>query len=201
MKRIPPWFFLFLKGVPAALASLFAFTSRTGGDRLFQLAITIGLLACLAGDVGIDLSFIAGMGFFSIAQLVFIVTYAGHALGMTLKPESLIITLTVIIIMVIYVVFILKFLQGSEKGLGSLKIPVTVYSSLLALHFCAAILLWLTAAIIEGIVIVMGAFVFVVSDTTLAVREFHHRPENSVIKVMATYYLALLFISLSILVF
>ncbi|MHA2294611.1 MAG: lysoplasmalogenase [Candidatus Hodarchaeales archaeon] len=200
IQKLPSWSMVLLKGIPAILAFIFAFTSKFGEG--FAIGITLGLVFCLIGDIGIETSFISGMIFFSIAQIVFIVTYSGQAMILIITTESMLITSIVAMTMIIYVFLILKYLQSSKSGLGKFKLPVVIYSLLLAFHFCSTVLLWTTSPFpLERAVIILGALFFVISDTMIAIREFHHHIEKSTIKIMTTYYIALLFISSSVLVF
>ncbi|MHA2363272.1 MAG: lysoplasmalogenase family protein [Candidatus Hodarchaeales archaeon] len=191
---MPVKYFFVLKIIPTSLACLFVFFQIK--DDMVYFGIVIALIFCLLGDIGIDYNFLIGMVFFSVAQLSFTITYLLLSFSIGFEQNVIIIVLIIGILMAGYFFYIIRYLENSEKGLGNFKIPVIFYGMFISFMLVTAFLLWLASNDINYITIVIGGLFFVLSDSIIAVREFHHRLSYSTIKIMSTYYIALLFISM-----
>ena len=75
-------------------------------------------------------------------------------------------------------------------GLGALKIPVIIYASIISIMLVCA--LWLYQKISDRIslLFILGAFLFVASDSMLAVDKFRHSFQYAGVLIMITYVLA-----------
>ncbi|MHA1169679.1 MAG: lysoplasmalogenase family protein [Candidatus Hodarchaeales archaeon] len=199
--RIPQFLLVVFKIIPTTLGFTFALL-MSESNTLFHVGIALALLFCVAGDVGMEISLIKGLSLFALAQLIFILVYTGQAITEGITPVSIFFTSGIIIIAFVYIVLFLKYLVTNEKGLGKLKIPVLMYSTFLSLHLITATLLWTVSGFsLDRMVVVAGALFFLVSDSTIGIREFHHEISFSSIKVMGTYYLCILLISAAVLVY
>ena len=143
---------------------------------------------------------LVGLPLFLVGQILFIVSFLGQALTIGVDMESILITAVAILGMIIYVIFFLRYLESSEKGLGEFRIPVLIYCTFLSGMFISTVLLWTSLGVMEFGLVVLGGLLFVISDSIIAIREFHHPISHSVLKVMSTYYTAIFFLSLSSLV-
>jgi uncharacterized membrane protein YhhN len=151
------------------------------------------------GDIGMEKGLIPGLPLFLVGQVFFIVAFLGQSLTIGVNGESILITAIVTLVMIIYVLFILRYLESSEKGLGKFRIPVIIYCAFLSGMFLSTILLWMNTSMTFALVAI-GGVLFVISDSIIAVREFHHPIKNSVLKIMSTYHAAIFLLSLSSLV-
>lgn len=93
----------------------------------------------------------------------------------------------------------LRYLDSSETGLGELKIPVIMYCIVISSMLISSFLLWITLGILEVIVVVLGAVLFIISNSIIGIHEFHHKISRNVLKVMGTYYMAIFLLSLGVL--
>ncbi len=166
-------------------------------DSLFYLVLVGALLFCFAGDLGMEEGLIPGLLMFLVAQILFSAAFIGQSLTLRITIESLIPAGLVTLVMAIYIIFFIRYLETSETGLGKFKIPVLVYCIFISMMFVSSVLLWFTSGVMEFGISVLGALLFVISDSIIAVKEFHHEIKN-VFGIMSTYYTAILLLSLSI---
>ncbi|MHA2203098.1 MAG: lysoplasmalogenase [Candidatus Hodarchaeales archaeon] len=188
----------FIKGVPPILAALFVLIERSG-DSLFFLVLVGAFIFCFAGDIGMEKGILTGLSLFLIAQLFFSIAFLGQAFTIGSSFETLILTVAIIAVVAVYMFIFLRYLDSSESGLGEFKIPVIMYCIVISLMFVSSFILWGTLRRLEAVVVVLGASVFVISDSIIAVHEFHHELSKNVLKVMTTYYTAIFLLSLSVL--
>lgn len=188
---------ILIKIIPALLAALFVFLYKPN-DSLFYIGLTIGLFFCMLGDIGMEISLIPGIGLFSIAQLTLAISFLGEGLSYGIIPLALVGGVVTIIVMAVYMIFFLRYLESSDKGLGKFKNPVLFYCVLISFMMVSSVILWLSVGTLEAVILPLGALIFVSSDSVIAIREFHHKMSFSAIKVMATYHLAILMFSLAI---
>ena len=83
-----------------------------------------------------------------------------------------------------------------DPYLGSMKWPVRIYSLVLMLMFYGALLMGFVKKKDSGILITIGAVLFVLSDSLLAINKFYKSFEYAGIAIMATYGIAQLLITL-----
>lgn len=189
-----------IKGIPALLAASFVFMIRPN-ESLFYIVLICALLFCLAGDLGMEKGLIQGLPLFLIAQILFSITFIGQSLIQGLANESFLVSFIAFVFVIIYIVLFVKYLNSSEKGLGKFKIPVIIYCGAISLMFVSTVLLWTTLGFLNQItigLISLGGFLFVFSDSVIALREFRGiRFSKDVLLVHTTYYSAIFLLSLS----
>lgn len=189
----------FIKGVPAILAALFVVIMRPS-DALVFFTLVGALAFCFAGDLGMEKGILIGLPLFLIAQLLFAAAFFGQAITIGPSVEALALTAVVIVMVALYMVMFLRYLESSETGLGEYKVPVIAYCIVISLMFVSSVLLWSTSGEWEVIAVALGALIFVISDSLIGVHEFHHKISGNVLKVMTTYYAAIFLLSLSVIV-
>ncbi|MCK4847479.1 MAG: lysoplasmalogenase [Candidatus Heimdallarchaeota archaeon] len=188
-----------IKAIPAGLAILFVLLNNN--DSFFMYAVLgLALLFCMFGDIGMEKGILVGLPLFLVGQILFIVTFLGQALTSGIETEAILITAVTTIGMIIYVLLFLRYLESSEKGLGEFRIPVIVYCTFLSGMFLSTVLLWMSSGRMEFGLVALGGLLFVISDSIIAVREFHHPISHGVLKVMSTYHTAIFLLSLSCLI-
>jgi uncharacterized membrane protein YhhN len=189
-----------IKAFPAGLATLFVLYTRHESIYL-SVILSLGLLFCMFGDLSMEKGLIPGLPIFLIAQIILMLTFAVQAFNLnassTLMIESLILTGIMILGLAIYILLFLRYLESSNKGLGKFRIPVMIYCIFISGMLSASVLLWRVSNVMEFGLVVFGALLFVISDSIIAVREFHHDISYREIKVMSTYFAAIFLISLS----
>jgi alkenylglycerophosphocholine/alkenylglycerophosphoethanolamine hydrolase len=191
---------IFIKGLPAIIAALFVLIMRH--NDLFSVLFLIGaFLFCFAGDIGMEKDILIGLSLFLVAQLLFSLVFLSQAFIIGPSVNVLFLTAVSIVMVVFYMIKFLLYLESSENGLGTFKIPILAYCVVISLMLVSSILLWGTLGKLEAIVVVIGALAFVISDSIIGVHEFHHKIPKSVLKVMLTYYTAIFLLSLIVLSF
>jgi uncharacterized membrane protein YhhN len=169
-----------IKALPAIVLAILALITvrRITGKLLF-----VSLLFCAAGDVALELEagnyFVIGLGFFLIAQIMFIATFSRD-----LKMQRA--RIPIIVVLAIYALVIAFILTPSLKEMA---IPVYCY--------LAAITLMGIFAALRGAknkFTLYGAVSFIVSDSVIAINEFMMPVPAFDYIVMTTYYLALFLI-------
>ncbi len=189
-----------IKGIPAAMAIIFVFVIQPG-DLIFYLTLMGALLFCLAGDLGMEKGLIPGLPLFLIAQTLFFIAFLCQSVVNIITIGSLVLPILIALGISIYLLFFIRYLESSEKGLGKFRIPVIIYCIIIGLMLVSTILLWTTSMIAEILLVVLGGVLFIISDSIIAVKEFHHEISYREIKVMSTYYSAIFLLSLSSLFF
>jgi len=132
---------------------------------------------------------------------MFIMAFLAQSPSLGLTLLGIAATSVVFVLMVIYAYILHRYLQSSKKGLGWFQVPVPFYSLSISIMLCTSVLLWLLSGVLSGVIVVIGAFLFVVSDSLIAVKEFHHRFSKAELKIVGTYYSAILLFPLNVLVF
>lgn len=188
----------FAKTLPSGLAALFVLFFRPSAAP-FYLLMVVGLFFCFLGDIGMEISLLPGIGLFALAQITFTFTFLSQSLALGLPLSTLAFSFLAIPVLLIYALYLIRYLQSSDEGLGKLRIPIYVYTLVISMMLYASFLLWMTSGTLQGVILVIGALSFVISDSLIGVREFHHYFSWAALKVMGTYFLALFLISLNVL--
>jgi uncharacterized membrane protein YhhN len=170
-----------IKAIPAISLSVLALVTVSGsrGKLLFA-----SLLLCAAGDVALEIGaekyFIIGLGFFLIAQIMFIVTFSRD-----FKMQK-----SRIPIIVIFAIYALAMAIVMTPSLREMAIPVYFYLVVITLM---GIFAALRAA--KNKLTLYGAVSFIVSDSIIAINKFMMPVPAADYLVMVTYYLALFLIT------
>jgi len=169
-----------LKAIPAISLAVLAFIA-VGGSR--GKLLFASLLFCAAADVALELAggkyFVAGLGLFLIAHILFIITFSRDFKFQISKIPA-------IILLVVYSMMMAFLLTPSLKEMA---IPVYIYMTALTL---VGIFASLRAA--RNDFTLYGAIFFIVSDSVLAVNKFMMPVPVADYIIMATYYLSLFLI-------
>lgn len=168
-----------------ALIVFFVFEGKALSNRVKSLMLT-ALLFSLLGDIllmFVDLSpyyFIGGLLAFLCAHITYVILFLGKRNKQS-KPNGYIIILLIYASSLFYLLY---------HHLGDMLIPVVVY-------VFAILLMAITAALRKGLVskisytfVLIGALLFVISDSVLAINKFHTAFNASGIIIMLTYALA-----------
>ncbi len=186
-----------LKAVPAGLAAFFVLVMRPS-DSPFYILMSVAFVLCLLGDVGMDIGLLPGLAVFVIAQVTFAFVFLSQSLLIEITLPVLLLSLVAAFLIILYALLLIRYIK---PGLGKLQVPVYVYTSVISLMLYSSVLLTLVSGALCGVVVVLGALLFVISDSLIGIREFHHRFSTAVLKVSGTYYLALFLLSLNVVVF
>lgn len=170
-----------LKTIPVAVLALVAWLA--GGPILLILALALSAIGDMALSRNGDRAFLVGLGSFALAHLAYILLFASLASGW---PAIL-----PILVLVAYAVSTEFWLTPHT---GDMRGPVRLYVALIAGMGASA--LALPGGFLPALI---GAGVFLASDTLLAIQLFRLSPESRWQKVFARalwvlYYLAQLLI-------
>jgi uncharacterized membrane protein YhhN len=176
------WGWLF-KIIPIALLLQLALTSTRGNVRIL---LGLGLVLSAVGDVllALDGLFVQGLAAFLLAQVTYTALFLTQFRWQTGRlPWAALI--------IVYALVCTLFIVPEA---GDMKVPVTAYMIAISLMAIAAgfrsdpQFLW----------VAMGALIFMISDTLIAVSRFVSPFAYSGIAVMTTYYLAQLLICVGV---
>lgn len=95
----------------------------------------------------------------------------------------------------IYYILLISLLQ---PGLGEMRKPVSIYGLIISIMLSFAIDLWRLKDRVASFLMIFGAILFIISDSSLAMNKFYKHFEYAGIVVMVTYGIAQLLITLGI---
>jgi uncharacterized membrane protein YhhN len=164
------------KKIPFIKTTFAALAFSTAGDVLLQLEQSLHLA----------IYFYLGLGAFLLAQWVYVLTFQRIGPVNISKNWSL-----------IYIFYFILFLFILYPGMAlALKIPVTLYGMMLT------IMAWNSWRCVDefpsGFIAVVGAILFVASDSLLAINKFKSPIPYAGIWIMVTYILAQYFIVMGV---
>lgn len=181
--------FLF-KPLTTALILGVVFALPDAVSSLYRVLIAVGILFSLAGDIFLLLPnnwFLWGLVSFLIAHLFFIVGYVErtsiHMHWHLLAPFAF------------YGVALLYLLW---PHVANLRLPVLIYALVLLTMGWQATELWWEMRDLAALLAMVGAILFVVSDSILALDKFRSPIPHRDALIMSTYYGALLLIAWSV---
>ncbi len=176
----PKWQYYFFKPFTMVLLLLLAW--QTGLESVYHQAIFIGLVLSVVGDVFLMWPkdrFIFGLGSFLLAHIAYSLAFWSQLDG------NMVWWLPAMLVGGGIIVFLLLL-----PSLGALIAPVAIYIAIIVQMTWAAGEFWLTAGSTAGLLAFIGALVFIVSDTVLAVDRFRGPFKPSTTVIMSSYYLA-----------
>jgi uncharacterized membrane protein YhhN len=154
----------------------------------YQVFIVLGLLASLTGDVFLMLpdQFLRGLVSFLIAHLLYIVAFTVEG-GKT--------PIWYIVPFALYGLIMLRWLW---PHLGTMKRPVVIYVGVILIMAWQAANRWLDERLDGALLSMVGAYLFVMSDSALAVERFRGSWPSAPFWVLSTYFAAQWLIALSV---
>ena len=169
------------------------FLSQTSGiaDH-FKKWIVFALLFSWGGDVLLmfqakrEIFFLPGLSSFLLAHIFYILFF--HQVRGREKIKS---NPWFLVMVVIYYAALISWLS---PYLGEMKIPVRIYGIVISFMFMLAMHMLFIKNKSAGKWMMMGALLFVISDSVLAINKFYQPFETAGILIMMTYGLAQLFI-------
>ncbi|MHA2405490.1 MAG: lysoplasmalogenase family protein [Candidatus Hermodarchaeia archaeon] len=200
VSKLPTPVFMVIKFLPALIAAIVVLLFRPT-ISLFYILLAVAFIFCFLGDIGMEMKILIGGVLFLIAQILFIANFTWQSvlLGVSFLPITAFVTAFIGWLLII--IFNTQYIESSENGFGKMKIPIFVYSLTVSLTFCSVLMLWLASGTLLGVIPVLGAFFFVISDLILFIKEFHHHFNKAELFIFPTYYLALFLLSLSFVIY
>ncbi|MFX1319076.1 MAG: lysoplasmalogenase family protein [Promethearchaeota archaeon] len=200
LTKLPKVLFIIIKLLPVLFTVVIVLLFRPTAS-LFYLLLAVALIFCLLGNIGMETKFLVGVGLFLIAQILFISNFVWQSLLLGVSFLPLAAFITAFITWILVIIFLTHYIESGEARLGQMKTPLIVYALTVSLTFCSALMLWLTSGVLLGFIPVLGAFLFVISDFTIGIKEFHHHFNKAEVFIFTTYYLAIFLLSLNMAVY
>jgi uncharacterized membrane protein YhhN len=188
--RGPRWQVYLFKPLTTTLILVLALTAPAPVSPFYQVVVGLGLLFSLAGDVFLMLPsdrFVPGLVSFLVAHLFYIAAF-GSVAGVSFTAAA-------IVPFVLYGAVLLRILW---PHLGRLKLPVAVYAAVLLVMAWQAAEQYLAVRDVRSLLALVGAALFVVSDSVLAFNRFAGRFHWAQALVLSTYFAAQWLIALSV---
>ena len=154
--------------------------------------IVAALFFSWAGDVLLmfqakkEIFFLLGLVAFLFAHVCYIIFFHGIRVRESIKSN-----VWLLFIVVIYYAALISLLS---PHLGDMKLPVRIYGIVISFMFMLAMHMLFIKNKIAGRLMMIGALLFVISDSVLAINKFYQSFEVAGILIMLTYGLAQLFI-------
>jgi uncharacterized membrane protein YhhN len=154
--------------------------------------ILLALFFSWTGDVLLifqenkSIFFLLGLSAFLIAHIFYIFFF--HSIRVIENIKS---NLWLLVVVVIYYAVLITLLS---PHLGDMKLPVRIYGIVISFMFMLAMHMLYIKNKVTGRWMMIGALLFVLSDSTLAINKFYQSFEAAGILIMLTYGLAQLFI-------
>lgn len=184
------WLIYGAKPATTTCLLLIALYATAPVSQFYQIAISVGLLFSLAGDIFLMLPrdhFIAGLVSFLLAHLCYIGAFGAQVTWPFLSWWGLPV-----------VGFAIGIYRLLAPHLGKMQLPVLVYMTVISLMAWVAITLFVQQQTTWALWAASGALLFVISDSTLALNRFRQRFWSAQLLVLGTYYAAQWLIALSV---
>ncbi len=156
----------------------------------YKYGIMAGLACSLVGDIFMMLRpkrFTEGLASFLVAQLFYIAAFlAGLRLQFSLWP---------LLPLILYAFIMLRILY---PRLGKMKIPVIIYVVMIMTMARLALERYLQVRDVKTLLILIGALLFVISDSLLAYNRFARPIRHAQFFILSSYFAAQWLIAMSI---
>ncbi|MBN8876583.1 MAG: lysoplasmalogenase [Sphingobacteriales bacterium] len=173
------------------VAGYFFYATKNVQSRL-KVWIISALLFSWVGDILLmfqdkkSLFFLLGLSSFLLAHIFYIIFLHKVRLAEKIKPR-----LWTLLVVAVYYSVLIAFLS---PWLGDMRLPVRVYGMVISFMLLLALHLLFLANRKAGLCIAIGAILFVLSDSLLAINKFYQPFEAAGFLIMLTYGLAQLFL-------
>ena len=186
----PLWLRYLLKPLTTLLILAVAASFSDPISTLYRTLIIAGIAFSLAGDVFLMLprnTFVFGLVSFLIAHILYIFAYR--------SVSGFHLTWWLALPYVVYGFFMLYLLW---PHVGDLRIPVIIYAAVLMIMGWQAAEQWWVVRDTSMLLAMVGALLFILSDTTLALNKFRAPVPQRDLIIMSTYYGAQFLIAWSV---
>lgn len=126
--------------------------------------------------------FVFGLGSFLIAHILYIKITSEFFKKISLQK--------VLLVSLPFVVFLFSFLYLINENLGVMKIPVIIYGIVISSFGAVALLNYVQEKNAPNLWLFLGAIIFIISDSLIAINRFYEPKEMYQICIMLTYIVA-----------
>lgn len=177
-----PLLFKLLKPLTTILIGVLAWSAP---ESLYRQALLVGLLLSLIGDIALmfesNAAFLAGLGSFLLAHLLFMLAFL-HGVEVYRLPAWAWLFLAYGVALGVVLV---------RRAAPALRGPVIIYALVLTGMALTAAMRWQAVGGITGSFAMLGAALFVLSDSALGVRKFVGRYPGAQCLILSTYWAAI----------
>ena len=184
---------LIFKPLLMPVLAIYFFTQTRFLNSNLKVWIILALFFSWAGDIllmfeeKISVFFLLGLSAFLIAQVFYIVFFHNIRMKEYIRGNALF-----LLLVVVYYAILVNVLS---PFLGNMKLPVRIYGVVLSFMLMLAMHTLFSKNKKAGLWMMLGAILFVASDSLLAFNKFYAAFSYSGIIIMLTYGLAQLFIT------
>ena len=178
-------YIIVFKLLPMIFIIVYALLSKAFNVKKYYILMTIGLVICAIGDYTIQLWFIVGLVFFLLGHIFYISAFISA--NEQKPPISLLAGLLV------YGAVMAVIIAGGLLKDGDIVLALAVIA-----YISVILTMGWTAWRTKSMYAMIGAFLFIISDSVLALNKFTIDIPYSGIWIMSTYYSAQILLALSI---
>jgi len=190
----------FLKFLPAMIAVIFVIIFRT--PSLFTLLLAAALVFCMLGDIGMEIDLVPGIGMFLIAHILYTSNFLWYSSTMSPTMIPMLLGAGCMVLGVVFVLVFIRYLNAAGPQIPPFILRAgSLYFILICATLSTTLLLWQSSPAIFGYLPVLGALIFILSDSFIAVNEFRRKIPRHEFFIMPTYYVAIFLLSLSVFVY
>jgi alkenylglycerophosphocholine/alkenylglycerophosphoethanolamine hydrolase len=190
-----------IKPIPALAGVVFIILTQPSASLFYPL-LAVALVLCALGDIGMEINILPGLGLFLFSHIFYTVNFVWQSTLLGLQAIPLVIFAVCLAVMFVYIFLYQRYLKTTTKDVEpALLKAVNVYALMISLTLSTSFLLWLSSGTTLGFIPVVGAILFVFSDSIIGIREFHHDIKNAEAIILSTYYLAIFLLSLGAVVY
>lgn len=151
--------------------------------RNINIPVLAALFLSWAGDVAIDFSFIPGLAFFLLSQIMYIIVFSSI-------PGKSVVFHSKIYLFIPLILFGFALVAILYKNLDGMRVPVIIYAVVILTMVAAAINRLHRVNRLSYVTVLSGAILFVISDSLISINKFYTPFRYSGIAIMSTYILA-----------
>jgi hypothetical protein len=202
-EKIPKAFVIILKVVPAFSAAV-AVLLLPDSLNLFEYLLAGALLLCGLGDAAMEVNILPGLGLFLFGHVVYTVNFIQLSLQFGAGNMLLgwLVFFCVLGAMLVYIFYFLRYLRTTERDVpDEMFKAVTVYALMISLTLCSTVILWISSGLLVAALPVIGGILFIISDSVIGIREFHHDLGKANNVILITYFPAIFLLALSLWIF
>jgi uncharacterized membrane protein YhhN len=187
-----------IKFAPALMSVIYVLLTPAS-LTLFYLLLAAALVFCMLGDVAMEVGLVPGIGMFLFAHLLYNADFLLHAIeAAPLTTLSIAVSIGCFAVMMVYVFMLVRALRSTGPEVPPLILRAgTFYFLLISGTLSTSVLLWLTTNNPLGLVPVIGAAFFILSDSLIGINAFRQKIMHHELYIMPTYYLAIFLLALS----
>jgi uncharacterized membrane protein YhhN len=190
-----------IKPIPALAGAAFIILTLPSASIFYPL-LAVSLVLCAFGDIGMEIDILPGLGLFLFSHIFYTANFVWQSALLGFQTVPVVIFAICLMIMFVYIFLYQRYLKTTTKAVEPVVLKaVNVYALMISLTLSASLLLWLSSGAILGMIPFVGAILFVISDSIVGIREFHHDFKNAEVIILTTYYLAIFLLSLGAVVY